>query len=111
VDTITTWLPTYSGAFHAHRPHPDSFPARNLLDPSWLAGYDWGPAGPNVYNGRNVLVVHARAAAAPTPGATDSRDAPTVTGLRLPAEVDVVIDAESGFLHRMTGLETASLPR
>jgi hypothetical protein len=48
--------------------------------------------------------MHARVAAAPTLGATDNRDAPTVTRLGPPAEVDVVIDAEYGFLHRMTGL-------
>lgn len=103
-DGITTWLPTYWGAFHAQRAHPDSFPARNLLDPSWLAGYDWDPARPGTHNGRDVLVMHACVAAAPTPGPADNRDVPTVTRLRPPAEVDVVIDAEYGFLHRMTGL-------
>src|SRR6202034_520867 len=70
-DGITTWLPTYSGAFHAHRAHPDSFPARNLLDPSWLAGYDWGRALPDIRNGRNVLVMHARMVATPASGAPD----------------------------------------
>lgn len=108
-DGVTMWLPTYWGGFHGHRPHPDSFPARNLLDPSWLAGYDWGTPLPDVHNDRNVLVMHARVAATPVPGRMGSPDTPTVTrlrppGLRPPIEVDVVIDAEYGFLHRMTGL-------
>jgi hypothetical protein len=103
-DGITTWLPTYSGAFHAHRAHPDSFPARNLLDPSWLAGYDWDTPLPNVRNGRNVLVMHARVAAARPPGPTDNPAARTMSRLRPPAEVEVAIDAEYGFLHRITGL-------
>jgi hypothetical protein len=103
-DGINTWLPTRSGAFHVHRTHLDSFPARNLLDPSWLAGYDWGTATPDVHNGRTVLVMRARVAAVPAPDPSDHRDAPMVTRLGPPAEVDVVIDAEYGFLHRMTGL-------
>jgi hypothetical protein len=103
-DGITTWLPTYSGAFHAHRAHLDSFPARNLLDPSWLAGYDWGTPAPAIHNGRNVLVMHACVAAGPASGATDNRAARMASRLRRPADVDVVIDAEYGFLHRMTGL-------
>lgn len=103
-DGITTWLPTYSGAFHAHPAQPDSFPARNLLDPSWLAAYDWATALPDIHSGRNVLVMHARVAASSAPGAPDRPVDPSETRLRPPAEVEVVIDAEYGFLHRMTGL-------
>lgn len=56
-DGVTMWLPTYSGAFHVQRAHPDSFPARNLLDPAWLAGYDWETPLADIHNGRNVLVM------------------------------------------------------
>jgi hypothetical protein len=103
-DGITEWLPTYSGAFHSHPADPDTFPARNLLDPSWLAGYDWATPLPDIHNGRNVLVMHASLAAARAPDETDNRSAPTVLRQRPPAETDLVVDAEYGFLHRMTGL-------
>lgn len=102
-DGVTLWLRTHSGAFHAHRPHPESFPARNLLDPSWLAGYDWDPARPDIHNGRNVLVMRAREGETSVPRSTDAPDDRMASRLRPPAEVEVVIDAEYGFLHRMTG--------
>ena len=105
-DGMTTWLPTYSGALHAGSSDPDAFPAVNLLDPSWLAGYDCGTPLPGTHNDRDILMGHARLAAA-APAAPDegpNRNTPTVIRQRPPADTDVLIDAEYGFLHRMTGL-------
>ena len=61
---------------------------------------------PGDHNDRDVLVVHAHLADARHPASVgeDDRETSTVTGLRLPADAEVVIDAEYGFLHRMTGL-------
>ena len=105
-DGITKWLPTASGVFHADPADPASFPARELLDPSWLAGYDLGTLRPDIHNDRDVLVIHARRAAnpPPEPGEGDNPSAPVVGRQRLPVETEVLVDAEYGFLHRMTGL-------
>ncbi len=105
-DGITTWLPTFSGVFHAEPAEPDAFPAVNLLDPSWLAGYDWGTPLPGTHHDRDILVVHARlgAASPPAPGGRVNRNSSTVIRQRPPAEVDVLIDTQYGFLHRMTGV-------
>lgn len=104
-DGVTTWLPTFSGVFHTGPSDPDGFPARNLLDPSWLAGYEWDTPSPAIHNDWDIVVMHARMAEAPLSASGGvNRDTRSVIRQRPPAEVDVLIDAEYGFLHRMTGL-------
>jgi hypothetical protein len=101
------WLPTVSGVlFHANPAGPEAFPARDLLDPSWLVRYQLDAAVPGVHNGRDVLVVHAHLpdARPPAPGRADDRQTSTVARLPLPGDAEVVIDTEYGFLHRMTEL-------
>ena len=105
-DGVTTWLPTASGQFHSHPANPDAFPARNLLDPSWLVDYDWSAPSPGVQNDREILVMHARQSAT-SPSAPDGPGdsaLPPVLRQRPPAEVAVLIDLQFGFLHRITGL-------
>jgi hypothetical protein len=105
-DGVTKWLPTARGAFHSHPADAESSPARMLLDPSWLIGYDWGTPRRDRHNNRDVLVLHAQRVqpASPEPGAEDNQDARIVGRQPPPAEVEVVVDAEYGFLHRMTGI-------
>jgi hypothetical protein len=106
-DGVTMWLPTVSGVlFHASPAVPEAFPARDLLDPSWLAGYEWDTAMPRIHNDRDVLVVHAHLPGARPPAreGADDRQTSTVTAVRLPRDAEVVIDAEYGFLHRITEL-------
>jgi hypothetical protein len=67
-----------------------------------LAQYDWGRASPAIHNGRDIVLMQARQSA--TTGESVKRDPTTVIRQRPPAEVDVLIDSEYGFLHRMTGL-------
>ena len=66
-----------------------------LLEPSWLAGYEWGTPARGTHGGRDVLSLHV------TPRAGFA--GPRVPGL-LPSDLDVVIDAEFGFLHRLVGV-------
>ena len=104
-DGNTKWLPTAFGAFHASPADSDTFPARDLLDPSWLAGYDWGTPRPDIHNDRDVLVIHALLAtnSSPEPGERDNPSTINRLRQRPPAETEVLVDAEYGFLHRMTG--------
>jgi hypothetical protein len=103
---VTTWRPTASGEFHSHPADPDAFPARNLLDPSWLVDYDWSAPSPGVQNSREILAMQARMTANAPAVSTrrTNRAVPTVLRQRPPAEVAVLIDVQYGFLHRMTGL-------
>lgn len=104
-DGVTRWSPTASGAFYAHPADPAAFPARTLLDPSWLVGYDWDTPRPDTHAGRAILVIRARRENPPSEFG-ESNNPRTASVLRLPPpeEAEVLVDAEYGFLHRMTGI-------
>lgn len=102
-DGVTTWLPTASGEFHSRPADPDAFPARNLLDPSWVVDYDWSAPSTGVHNNREILAIQGRRSANSRSRSEggDSR-VPTVLRQRPPAAVAALIDVQYGFLHRMT---------
>jgi hypothetical protein len=95
-DGETTWTPNARGDVIPLLGGSDRIPglAPKLLDPSWLVAYDLSDVTPEECNGRNALRVHAHFTAGRV------MVLPEVE----PTEVEVLIDAEFGFLHRMTGL-------
>jgi hypothetical protein len=94
-DGETTWNPNASGAFIAssaeHRRIPGS--ACKLLDPSWLVVYEWNSYTPDQHNGRSVVRMRA--------GVSSSRVMQPRPDVQA-TDVEVLIDTQLGFLHRMT---------
>lgn len=99
-DGTTTWTQVAPGEFlrqeHLHRPRELPSQAAPLLDPSWLTGYQWDTPVRDTHSGRDVLQMHVRLSA-------DHASMPRVMS-SVPADAEVVIDAQLGFLHRLTGL-------
>lgn len=95
-DGTSTWIETAPGEAMRQPHHGLPTPAAVLLEPSWLATYKWDPPTRDAHHGRDVCRLQAN----PRPGLTGWR----VPAGPLPSQVEVVIDAELGFLHRMTGL-------
>jgi hypothetical protein len=94
-DGTVSWDEVAPGEFVRHPGQRLPWEMAALLDPSWLAGYDWGTPARGTHAGREVLSLHV------TPRAGFA--GPRVAGL-LPSDLDVVIDAAFGFLHRLVGL-------
>lgn len=95
-DGTTTWMEHVSGGVLA-RPARGPVPyASALLDPSWLTGYDWDTPVADVHNERGILVVHARLRGNP--------NAPRMWLGPTPAEAEVLVDSQYGFLHRVKAL-------
>lgn len=96
-DGTDAWMQVAPGEVIARPPGELlRFPSDRLLDPSWLARYTWDPPVKGRSNGRDVLRMRARLKTNPNP--------PRRTERPDPGEVDVTVDAQLGFLHRMTEL-------
>jgi hypothetical protein len=97
-DGSTFWYQVGPGQAIAR---PAGFPlhmeASELLDPTWLMGYDWGAAERSTNLGRETLAlsVHRRRG----PMSQWGGHGP------LPADAEVVIDASLGFLHRVVATD------
>jgi hypothetical protein len=97
-DGSTIWHQVGPGEVIAR---PVGFPvhmeASELLDPTWLMGYDWGPAERSTNLGRETLVlsVHRRRSPMSLWGGHGPR----------PSDAEVVIDASLGFLHRVVATD------
>ncbi|MHB1497706.1 MAG: hypothetical protein ACYCXN_07335, partial [Acidimicrobiales bacterium] len=97
-DGSTSWQQVGPGEAIAR---PAGFPihmeASELLAPTWLMGYDWGPAERSTNLGRETLAlsVHPRRG----PMGQWRGHGP------LPADAEVIIDASLAFLHRVVATD------
>lgn len=98
-DGTTIWREVAPGEV-LRRPHKDKrlpSSAISLLNPAWLAGYEWDTPTRDTHNGRDVIQIHVRRRAG-----ADMTAAQTMSPV--PTADVVIIDAQLGFLHRLAGL-------
>jgi hypothetical protein len=95
-DGKTTWTQNFRGGVIANSSGPRHIPTRaiDLLDPSWLVDYNYTKCTEERHNVRDVLCMSAR---------LSSIKAICQSRMNIYAfEVEAIIDARLGFLHRLT---------